>query len=586
MNDELLNIDTETTVQIASVDTASVSDTETVEEATYHEKNDIPQAPFAYNHSKKEHLNLSNGGIRYIEDDFTLPGKNGFDLVVKRVYNSSEACTLKFQPQKNDSKLKTVAINNLHNIKQYGLGYGWSFNLPSIETTPEADRISETEYNDILHLEDGSMLENEALSFKDYTLTDVTIKSEAGTLAHNIRTECQTNYNIVVEYKNGSADYFKTILENEKIDRIVLVARKDKFSNCIFFDLKKNGGMNIIDSFGRDVVLNKYGEQFIWKLPSAEGENPVTIKYQTNSQNNTLESCTDAENRITTYLYNDMDVYSAQIKCVSEKYGDDSDIKFPWVLLKEIVHPTKSSTRFYYGNSKDTVPLTLTIGEYGGFKNIFPVYKREDISAKGIFNTIRYKYILSEDGTYIEKTEVLKTTGRKEVYQFSDFESNSLLLNYSRYHNDILDNTVVYTYGEENHNKDLCIKEEKTVYAEDSSSYSIVKNIIYSEDCKGNIVEKNTEYPDNPALNSFIKYAYGHCSILTEKRTQYDTDKECIEEYILNENRDSLVVSEKLVYDFVGNNRILKEKTEYIYGEDNLLYNVIEERKYYSQNSC
>ena len=185
---------------------------------------------------------------------------------------------------------------------------------------------------------------NGALSFKDYTLTDVTIKSEEGTLTHNIRTECQTSYNIVVEYKNGSADYFKTIIENEKIDRVVLVARKDKFSNCIFFNLKKYGGMNIIDSFGRDVVLSKYGEQFIWKLPSAEGENPITIKYQTNSQNSTLESYTDAENRTTTYLYTDKDVYSAQSKCVSKQYGDDSDVKIPWLLLKEIIHPTKAKT--------------------------------------------------------------------------------------------------------------------------------------------------------------------------------------------------------------------------------------------------
>ena len=589
MENNLLNTINENDIQQTSVEAVSVGDTETGEEANYYEKNSLPQAPFDYDYSKKEHLNLSNGGMRYVEDDFTLPGKNGFDLLVKRVYNSAESCTMKFQPQKNGSTLKTVAINNLHNIKQYGLGYGWSFNLPSIETTPETDRITGNDYNDILHLEDGSRLEivqdNGALSFKDYTLTDVTIKYEEGTLTHNIRTECHTNYNIVVEYKNGRADYFKTIIENEKIDRAVLVARKDKFSNYIFFDLKKYGGMNIIDSFGRDVVLSKYGEQFIWKLPSAEGENPITIKYQTNSQNSTLESYTDAESRTTTYLYTDKEVYSAQIKCVSKQYGDDADVKIPWLLLQEIIHPTKSNTVFYYGNGKDAVPLTLTVGEYGGFKNIFPVYKREDISSNGVFNTIRYNYILSEDNKYIEKSEVIKTTGSKEIYQFSDFESNSLLLSYNHYHNDILDNTVLYTYGEENKNKDLCIKEEKTIYAEDSSSYRVIKNIVYSEDCKSDIIEENVEYPDNTALNSYVRYTYGDCSIVTGKYTQYDTGKEYIEEYTLDETRDNLVVAEKRVYNLAENIKSLKEKTVYLYGEGNLLYNVIEERKYYSQNS-
>ena len=589
MENNLLNTINENDIQQTSVDTVSVGDTETGEEANYYEKNSLPQAPFDYDYSKKEHLNLSNGGMRYVEDDFTLPGKNGFDLLVKRVYNSAESCTMKFQPQKNGSILKTVAIKNLHNIKQYGLGYGWSFNLPSIETTPEPDRITGNDYNDVLHLEDGSRLEivqdNGVLSFKDYTLTDVTIKTEEGTLTHNIRTECQTSYNIIVEYKNGSADYFKTIIENEKIDRVVLVARKDKFSNCIFFDLKKYGGMNIIDSFGRDVVLSKYGEQFIWKLPSAEGENPITIKYQTNSQNSTLESYTDAENRTTTYLYTDKDVYSAKSKCVSKQYGDDSDVKIPWLLLKEIIHPTKAKTVFYYGNGKDAVPLTLTVGEYGGFKNIFPVYKREDISGNGVFNTIRYSYILSEDGKYIEKAEVIKTTGSKEIYQFSDFESNSLLLSYNHYHNDILDNTVIYTYGEENKNKDLCIKEEKTIYAEDSSSYRVIKNIVYSENCKADIIEESVEYPDNTALSSYVRYTYGNCSIVTGKYTQYDTGKECIEEYTLDETRDNLVVAEKRIYNLAKNVKSLKEKTVYLYGEDSLLYNVIEERKYYSQNS-
>ena len=67
MENNLLNTINENDIQQTSVEAVSVGDTETGEEANYYEKNSLPQAPFDYDYSKKEHLNLSNGFLFYKE---------------------------------------------------------------------------------------------------------------------------------------------------------------------------------------------------------------------------------------------------------------------------------------------------------------------------------------------------------------------------------------------------------------------------------------------------------------------------------------------------------------------------------------
>ncbi|MCI8624645.1 MAG: RHS repeat protein, partial [Provencibacterium sp.] len=50
---------------------------------------EYPAAPFILDMDETEHTDMGSGNLSLTYTDFTLPGKNGFDLVINRVYNSS-----------------------------------------------------------------------------------------------------------------------------------------------------------------------------------------------------------------------------------------------------------------------------------------------------------------------------------------------------------------------------------------------------------------------------------------------------------------------------------------------------------------
>ena len=51
----------------------------------------IKEAPFGYSYGDCETVDLNSGAIKYEVTDFTLPGKNGFDIAVTRTYDSSSS---------------------------------------------------------------------------------------------------------------------------------------------------------------------------------------------------------------------------------------------------------------------------------------------------------------------------------------------------------------------------------------------------------------------------------------------------------------------------------------------------------------
>ena len=48
-------------------------------------------APYSYDYSDAEKINLNSGAMLYETVDYTLPGKNGLDLVIGRRYSSEDA---------------------------------------------------------------------------------------------------------------------------------------------------------------------------------------------------------------------------------------------------------------------------------------------------------------------------------------------------------------------------------------------------------------------------------------------------------------------------------------------------------------
>lgn len=86
---------------------------------TYSDPKSYPEAPFSYRFSERENVSLGTGGLEYRESDFTLPGKNGFDLAIARVYSSSESGLYEMASESYGSgQLRTIRRENTHNLLQ------------------------------------------------------------------------------------------------------------------------------------------------------------------------------------------------------------------------------------------------------------------------------------------------------------------------------------------------------------------------------------------------------------------------------------------------------------------------------------
>ena len=134
------------------------------------------EAPFSYSMANNESVNLANGSLSYRTTDFILPGKNGFDLVISRVYNTDNANLHDMHPQiMGDGSGNTTKRDNQHFVRTFGLGHGWSFEMPSIEIVPESQRLSGITYSTHLHLEGGRSFVVEGSTLKDYPLNDITV---------------------------------------------------------------------------------------------------------------------------------------------------------------------------------------------------------------------------------------------------------------------------------------------------------------------------------------------------------------------------------------------------------------------------
>lgn len=353
-------------------------------------------APYSYNMSQVETATLNSGTLQYTVTDFSLPGRNGFDFVMTRRYNSDNAGLYAMNPVYDaPNEFHTSSRNNVHNNKMYGLGFGWYFVLPSIEVVPENEQDQEHfTYSPFLHLEDGRNFEMNGNTLKGHTLLDVTVEQTTGSIQHPYRSDVTKQYDIIVSYKNGNKDYFQKIYDgNNKLDCIKLVVRQDRFLNTICYSLAGNSGMTVVDTWGRSIVLSASGNVMTWTMPDSTTEDPRKISYtMSDTGGRRLTQAKDQKNRITQYEYHSTDTYKAVCKYASTEYGDTSNVAFPFLLLKKITHPTGALTQYEYGvSSNNTIaPLNLEINEIGGYRKYFPLRSRKDTSEGVDYHTVGY----------------------------------------------------------------------------------------------------------------------------------------------------------------------------------------------------
>ena len=441
----------------------------------------------------------------------------------------------------------TGTRDNTHLIKAYGLGYGWSFALPSIEMVPETLRTSKVIYKNFLHLGDGRAYEIDGSTLKKYTLTDLTLQKGSGSLSTPYNGTVTYDYKLT--YKDGKIAYFQAQKSGSSVESYKLVAMQDRFGNTITYRFTNNGGASITDTLGRTISLVKITGGMQWRLFNGD-----TINYTIGS--NRLTKVTDQEGRATSFGY----TAQSAMSCFFGSDYADPGATISFYNLTTITHPTNAKTTFTYGTITEKSNLT------DGYHRHFGLTSRKDVENGATRNSITYSYGTNGGKLrYIQTATVTRPDLVVSTHTFADFADTHLQSQEVVKHAGKNVSSTAFTY---NTNK-LLIKQATTTYNE--SSQYIHRVCSWTYDAKGN---RLTEVDP---LSNTTTYVYNATySLPTSKVYKKDSATTITEEYTLGlSNR---AVQWTKVYETAGGVKTIRQATQYLYDGN---YNVSEERRYY-----
>lgn len=599
-NNTVENASSEEEKEAKSLSTMLAQTTLPTDDETFSDIKQYPESPFNYFESNQINAKLSTGDVQYDVTDFVLPGRDGFDVSIARRYDSGCANLVDMDPHFKNDKLKTGSKDNSFYTGTYGLGYGWSFVLPSIETVrylkysyidlsglnAKPIIIETPAYDCILHLEDGRSLKmNRYLDgFVDYSLNDIRIVDGSGIIQHPYAPNISKNYDIIIEYKNGNKDYFKNLFNiNGKpnslyLYQFALVARQDKFGNVIFYDLKKQDGMAIVDTWGRNISLEKTDYGFVWSLPESTAGKACEISYHIDrTQPLKLTAVTDQGGGRTHYNYHNPEKYNGIMRYSSKKaseYTTDNRAR-SYLLLESITYPNQASTQLTYDR------VFNIINEAGGRITHFGLSMKKDIADGNVYNQCEYDYKLDSghtydhsNGEYITYADVKHHQDILETHQFDSY--GQLIKKEVRHLNSLISKSI-YKYS----NK-LIVSEIDQMFDRNDESKFLEKKVFwkYSVDRKANVIQLIEEYTNDPSCNQEINTSYGDYSIIieTERKKGADLIRETNELHTALGNR-------AIKYHRIYQNGVLKEKTEYNYNDSQNPYCVTNEKRYFLAGS-
>ena len=229
-----------------------------------------------------------------------------------------------------------------------------------------------------------------------------------------LQKNAAAGYTYTLTYKDGKKAYFDS---SKRLCRM-----KDRFNNQIDFYYNKGSVVNIMDSAGRDLSLEKVpgGLQWHFKDPVL-GEDMILARYEVEDHH--LTASIDQEGRRTEYSYEQK---SIDVRYIEQRMDDPVSIKYH--LLKEIKHPTGAISLYMYDKRTG-----LAISEKGKTDK-YVVASRADFMdekeylARGVretrVNYERYTYSFATAGSdknyqlYISSANLFRPNGMVETHSF------------------------------------------------------------------------------------------------------------------------------------------------------------------------
>ncbi|WP_020618893.1 RHS repeat protein [Paenibacillus daejeonensis] len=328
--------------------------------------------------SEGEQISPVSGTLRWMETDFVLPGRNGLDVAITRLYESNTAHLEEPFAISGSSGIGTDMEQDTYKERTYNLGAGWSFAFPSLEMRDGAMFV---------HLPDGSVYETASggAGLVGYPLQDLSFGPSSTVLQTTDASEAAVSATAAFELSDtvGTTVYFDADGK--------WIGSQDAYGNVIVVEYANNPvneGMQyplmnrIIDTLNREITFAYTSNSMT--VGYGDGQQIVYRKRLISNTNKERElaSVTNENGETTAYEYTKLNVNVDYDTRVS---GSDSVL---YVGLTRVAYPTGSRTTFEYTTADKR------LGEHGviGYPR---VTSRYDEIREGIFrkkNRVNFTY--------------------------------------------------------------------------------------------------------------------------------------------------------------------------------------------------
>ncbi|MBN3526633.1 Hint domain-containing protein [Paenibacillus apiarius] len=500
----------------------------------------MDQAPYSVG-SVNDHISTVDGSLRVEETDLVMPGPNGLDFALRRIYDSSLAKDDIYVDRWNGKN----STQETQEEQIFHLGKGWIWDISYIK------KVNNNRYIYISGLGAYSLSENDRLlgyPFRDLDFSDTDKYLQTGDRAsyelHNLKTGITQYFNhagklILIEDKYGNWIQFSYKYEpdvGEVLYRIQSSARDHRYTNAMYISYHRDHTISI--EIGDRKVT--YKKKRVSKI-----KNDVLSREQ-----DILTEVIDPLGRSTKYDYGVWNWLNFNL-VDSYKYLTGNDRNIFWgknetIALGVIEHPTKAITEYGF----DSV-IYRKIGEYAEEQVIRYKARRNYYSSQQ--NTKKNELILrynnGDVGQYfdqnftfsVEVYDKFKTVIYTYDKQYTDYLSPSVVYNTRKAIADQqTNNSQVFTYRYDTARRNPNpIRIEETNYQGGASSATRVTTRTYDRNDWG-FIESET----NP-LGATSRYEYAIVSLrkfgLMNSVLPIDRDKNLRSEYEYDEDRGGLM---------------------------------------------
>ena len=433
-------------------------------------------------------------------------------------------------------------VDKSGNAASNGLGAGWKFNIPNIETLQYVEPSTglNVRSHKIINLDTGEAFNVNGTQFVGRELQDITLQSICSTVNQRTAT-------LLLERKDGKKYYFDE-------DGLCL-KKEDRFGNAIYYSYLYNGDSALLseisDDFGRRVSLAytypESGDSFV-TISASDGTNAII---NVNTENQTYS-------KLTSISYGNGETYQFSYSYLSGKVqfsnaNESYEGFLNYALLQSITYPSGDSTVLTYTSE------STNFG--GGSKVYYFLSSSKDIISGEDRNTITYSRTgNSYNASYYNSlSDYYKQSNSIDDYSFQIIVTTTAGASVYVFNEKCL--CTYYSSGykvEENlyNSYDLVSKKNVKDYGSSTSKNSMYRNSIetYTYDNKGNIISYTS--PDGKQ----ILYTYNdEYSILLTKQYSQDNTTNIIESNTLSSD------NKNILEEIIKSNGEIVSKTTYTY---------------------